>query len=383
MDRESTSTANEITIDVSHSDPDTSESISSPQTVTGAGLKGVTLKTVAQTIHPDKSGIQAATTFQVEIDSDEPVVELKSVQKSILAGESGEASSTLSDIPTTSSDASFDYQVQPIRARAITQKAASVSSNLNLSEGSYLGPGTETTNPVTGAQDVQTRGVALPTSSVGTQETHVSFQPAAFTKEDPGQPDPKTDQTRLTNEKMHPVEKEYESNEILDFAPVVANSHKETAAVGPAEGRSPRPAHPHAVEVMQQVFRQLNGRLKSGPTSMRLQLTPEKLGTIEVEVVRGAQGVSVTFFAEQASTGKLLETQLSQLRQSLVDSGVQLSGLNIGQHSQTGQEGGSLHQHTNFVQHSPREAVRSEANTKEIPRAERVTGQTSEVDYLI
>jgi len=93
----------------------------------------------------------------------------------------------------------------------------------------------------------------------------------------------------------------------------------------------------------------------------------------------------VTFFAEQASTGKLLETQLSQLRQSLVDSGVQLSGLNIGQHSHSGQEGGFPNQDTNFAQHASRqrEAFQSKVNTEEGPRPERYSGQMSEVDYLI
>jgi flagellar hook-length control protein FliK len=101
--------------------------------------------------------------------------------------------------------------------------------------------------------------------------------------------------------------------------------------------------------------------------------------------VRDAQGINVTFFAEQASTGKLLETQLGQLRQSMADSGVQLSGLNIGQHSHSGQEGGFHHQNTEFAHHAARqhEAFQSKSNTNESPRAERVTGQTSEVDYLI
>ena len=140
---------------------------------------------------------------------------------------------------------------------------------------------------------------------------------------------------------------------------------------------------PHAVEIVEQVVHQLNGIIKSGLTSMHLQLNPEMLGAIDVDVIRDAQGVNVTFFAEQASTGKLLETQLSQLRQSLLDSGVQLSGLNIGQHSHSGQEGAFQHQNTNFAQTSQRETLPREVNTPESPRAERVAGQMSEIDYLI
>lgn len=140
---------------------------------------------------------------------------------------------------------------------------------------------------------------------------------------------------------------------------------------------------PHAIEVVQHVIRQLNGKLKSGLTSMRLQLNPDSLGAIDVEVVKDVQGVRVTFFAEQSSTGKLLETQLTQLRQSLVDSGVQLSNVNISQHSYSGQEGGFQQQNTNFAQIHHREDFQKEVNTQESPRVERGTRQTSEVDYLI
>jgi flagellar hook-length control protein FliK len=107
------------------------------------------------------------------------------------------------------------------------------------------------------------------------------------------------------------------------------------------------------------------------------------LGAIEVEVLKDVQGVRVTFFAEQSSTGKLLETQLTQLRQSLVDSGVQLSSVNIGQHSHAGQEGGFQHQNTNFAHTSHREEYQNELHVQERPHTERGTRQTSEVDYLI
>ena len=116
---------------------------------------------------------------------------------------------------------------------------------------------------------------------------------------------------------------------------------------------------------------------------MRLQLNPKELGGIEVEMVSSSQGVQVTFFAEQASTGKLLETGLTQLRESLVNSGVQLSGLNISQHGQPDQKGGAFDQNTNFAQYSQRETQQGETIAKETPRVQRSLGQTSEVDYLI
>jgi flagellar hook-length control protein FliK len=176
---------------------------------------------------------------------------------------------------------------------------------------------------------------------------------------------------------------EFEPKGVLESTPPSANIQKETNLVGPIEKGPTVPINPHAVEVVQHVIRQLNGKLKSGFTSMRLQLNPDALGAIDVEVRKDVQGVRVTFFAEQSSTGKLLETQLAQLRQSLVDSGVQLSSVNIGQNSYSGQEGGSQHQNTNFAQTSHREDYQNELHVQESSHTELGTGQTTEVDYFI
>ena len=225
--------------------------------------------------------------------------------------------------------------------------------------------------------------VSLPASAANKLETPVSVQPDASTEVVSDKQDQRADRIHTTDEKILPAKKQTEPNEMLESASVTPNTVKQTIVIGPIEKGSTIQVDSRAVAVTQQLIRQLNGRLKSGSTSMHLQLNPEQLGAIEVEMVKDSQGVSVTFFAEQASTGKLLETQFSQLRQSLADSGVQLSGLNISQHSHSGQEGGFLQQNTNFAQNSQHETLQREVNTKESARAERVTGQMSEVDYLI
>jgi flagellar hook-length control protein FliK len=74
---------------------------------------------------------------------------------------------------------------------------------------------------------------------------------------------------------------------------------------------------------------------------------------------------------------------VSQLRQSLIDSGVQLSGLNISQHGPSGQKGETSNQNTNSNQYSQRSVPQNETTIKETLRTERRTGQSSEVDYLI
>jgi len=116
---------------------------------------------------------------------------------------------------------------------------------------------------------------------------------------------------------------------------------------------------------------------------MHLQLNPKELGAIDVHMVSGPQGVSVTFSAEQPATGRLLETQLNQLHQSLTDAGVQIAGLNIGQHGQPRQEGGFLNQSQQFFQPAPREASLKEADLRQTPLPLLKTAGLGEVDYLI
>lgn len=114
---------------------------------------------------------------------------------------------------------------------------------------------------------------------------------------------------------------------------------------------------------------------------MHLQLNPKELGAIEVDMVSSSQGVQVTFFAEQASTGRLLETQLNQLRDSLIDAGVQLSGLNIGQHNSQGQKGGAFSQEPNLAPFTQQHF--GDRKLDDAPTTERSIGQSGEVDYRV
>jgi len=157
----------------------------------------------------------------------------------------------------------------------------------------------------------------------------------------------------------------------------------ETGMVKIAEKNTAPQVNVKAAEVIQQIMHQMKARIKSGATSMRLQLNPMELGGIEVQMTRNAEGVSVTFFAEQASTGHLLETQMNQLRQSLKDAGVQLTGLNISQHDQPKQEGGFFKGHSYSNQYFQSSAPQTETANKERERQERIGGSLNEVDYLI
>jgi len=96
------------------------------------------------------------------------------------------------------------------------------------------------------------------------------------------------------------------------------------------------------VDVVRQIASQMEASIQQGRSSIRVQLHPQELGGIDIRFASSAQGVSVTVYAEQASTGRLLEAQLNQLRQSLNDAGVNLAQLNIHHESPSHQSQGGL-----------------------------------------
>jgi flagellar hook-length control protein FliK len=185
------------------------------------------------------------------------------------------------------------------------------------------------------------------------------------------------------DEKTLPAEKQPRVNQTPGIAAPANGPVKDTPTTH-LVGSGPSNQLPGDVkEVVDHVIRHINSNLKNGPTSMHLQLSPKELGAIDVQMVSDSQGVHVTFFAEQASTGKLLETQLDQLRVSLLDSGVHLSGLDIGQHNQSGQKGGSFEQSPNFTRDFSWNFPDAQTVSQEKPSLKRSLGRSSDIDYLI
>jgi flagellar hook-length control protein FliK len=232
---------------------------------------------------------------------------------------------------------------------------------------------------VTGANETSS-----PAPHAVNKESPVSFQanPSLF-KARPEKEDIKTSQTTSADEKRISVEKHQGLKHASEPMATITSQAKVTETVEAAVKGPATQVNARAAELAQQIIRALKVRIQNGPTSMRLQLNPKDLGAIDVEMAKDSHGVSVTFFAEQASTGKLLETQMNELRQSLMDSGVQLSELNISQHGQSGQKGGSQSQNTDFAQYSQQSFIETEAKIEETLRGERVSGQLGEVDYLV
>jgi flagellar hook-length control protein FliK len=230
-----------------------------------------------------------------------------------------------------------------------------------------------------------TDGAPLPVPPAGSTAAPSSARSNVSMKVEAADEDLSAVQTAPTGGKPLALEGRPEPAPIPGTVPVARGPAGGDVAAAPAGQNLIARVNTQAAEVVRQIISRIDLRPQSRPASLHLQLNPRELGAIDIEMVSNLQGVSVTFVAEHASTGRLLETQLDQLRQSLVESGVQLSGLNINQHGQPGpgREGGFLNQHPGFAQHPQRAAVSGETAAPQTVRAGRVNGKSSEVDYLI
>ena len=180
-----------------------------------------------------------------------------------------------------------------------------------------------------------------------------------------------------------PSEKQPEPGRTLEVQPAPASPVTDASKLQ-AAGKAPGvPLNAQSADVVRQIMQQLHGRLQSGSNSMRLQLNPKELGEISVEMVSSAQGVSVTFFAEQPGTGRMLESQMQQLRQSLTDSGVQLTNLNLSQQRHSGQEGGFSNRDPQLFQAPQREATPADPKLEARPRPAPSGARSDGIDYLI
>lgn len=289
------------------------------------------------------------------------------------------------------------YQALQSAAEAqLAQSAAELAKNVNTTGNVETQPSTASAQPGTGQAAAPANTVVVPaeTQKVDLQGMPVVSPPGQVTALsgaqtgtlEPGQVAAVTSAvpSALPETASAPVANTSTALGAMaatNLAPVVS------VAEMPAAGKVSVPGTIaiESADVVQQVLRQMSVNLQNGPSSMRLQLNPKELGAIDVQMVKNSQGVSVTFFAEQAGTGRLLETQLDQLRQSLTNSGIQLSNLNIGQHGQFGQQGNSYKQAYPFAQQSIRAVAQEEASPELLGRTriERLDGQPAGVDYHV
>ncbi|NUM48031.1 MAG: flagellar hook-length control protein FliK, partial [Anaerolineales bacterium] len=72
---------------------------------------------------------------------------------------------------------------------------------------------------------------------------------------------------------------------------------------------------------------------------LRIQLYPENLGPIDLQLTSGTDGTRVTLTTHLAETGTLLTQHLDDLRTSLAQAGVAVNGLVVQYQTGEGQSG--------------------------------------------
>lgn len=180
---------------------------------------------------------------------------------------------------------------------------------------------------------------------------------------------------------VKPEERPREDVPAIDGS-TVAQAPGKPAIEGHSARFEARPVQPLMAENVNQVARAVEASIQSGKNFIRLQLHPHELGGLDVRLVSTAQGVSVTVFADQASTGRLLEMQIDQLRQTLADAGVQLAHLDVHAQAQPGQQQ-SFNQTPRRFFYAHSEATNDEDISGMIPALSPAVGLGHRVDYQV
>lgn len=134
-----------------------------------------------------------------------------------------------------------------------------------------------------------------------------------------------------------PVGKAYAAGEDVLITPE-AETEPVAAPVGAVDSASqtfrlagaehPKEAQP--LQMVNQIADTLQEMGKLGRTELRMQLQPENLGKIELQVMRNTQGLRIQVTADQMTTGALIENHVADLEKALLSAGVNLAGISVG-----------------------------------------------------
>ena len=84
-----------------------------------------------------------------------------------------------------------------------------------------------------------------------------------------------------------------------------------------------------AKNIMDQITSQVKVALKSDSTSMEMQLNPESLGKLSIQVVSKNGAVTAQFEAQNASVKSVLENQVAELKQTLENQGIRVEHVEV------------------------------------------------------
>jgi flagellar hook-length control protein FliK len=150
---------------------------------------------------------------------------------------------------------------------------------------------------------------------------------------------------------------------VVDEKPVMKVETVEKAETAPATTASDNvstkvsvdltkmPAEARPAQLAQQLNAEITTAAASGKSSIHIQIQPENMGRIDVRLVSNSDGMHVVMTTDSASTGKLLEDNLSQLQKSLSNAGLQISGLSVNSQGLQGQFSNSFQDQKSVTSH--------------------------------
>ena len=93
--------------------------------------------------------------------------------------------------------------------------------------------------------------------------------------------------------------------------------------------------------ILSQTLRNVDEMVQNGQKSLRVQLNPENLGGLELRLTSQNGSLQVVILADSSMTQQVLERHARDLQQLLVQSGVNLAGLTVGQRGANESNAGS------------------------------------------
>lgn len=81
--------------------------------------------------------------------------------------------------------------------------------------------------------------------------------------------------------------------------------------------------------VMEQISRQLMKSVKKGDSELLINIKPPRLGRLQLSLENAANGLKISIVAEHSATKEMLASQINELRNLIVEQGVQLDSIDV------------------------------------------------------
>lgn len=106
------------------------------------------------------------------------------------------------------------------------------------------------------------------------------------------------------------------------------------------------PEEIHAKNLMEQLIHKVEGTYKAGKTQLKLQLMPENLGKLSINLSSENQTIKAKVYVESLQVKEVIESSLNQFKESLREKGLNISSVEVS----VGQDSEAFLQNKSFAQ---------------------------------